>query len=73
MAAGRYSQRRRSPRQAQADERAGQLAAFLGRALKEGRLGGGLTQAEASERAGLSQACWSGLERGRSHGMSLRV
>lgn len=73
MAAGRYSQRRRSPRQAQADTRAGQLAAFLGRALRDARRTRGWTQARASQRAGLSQGCWSELERGRSAGMSLRV
>ena len=73
MAAGRYTQRRRSPRQAQADERAGQLAVFLGRALKDARRSRGWTQTQASQRAGLSQGCWSELERGNAAGMSLRV
>lgn len=73
MADGRYTQRRRSPRQTQADERATRLAAFLGRGLKDGRRRFGWTQAQASHRAGLSQGCWSELERGQAAGMSLRV
>ena len=73
MATGRYTQRRRSPRQARADERTGQLAAFLGRSLKDARLSRGWTQSQASQRAGLSQGCWSELERGNAAGMSLRV
>ncbi len=73
MSTGRYSQRRRSPRQSQADERADRLAAFLGRGVKEARRARAWNQVHASERAGFSQGCWSMLETGRAAGLSLRV
>jgi transcriptional regulator with XRE-family HTH domain len=73
MPAHRYSGRRRTHRQVQADERAGQLAGLLGRSLKSARLDRGLTQAEAASTAGLSQSCWSDLERGHGAGVSIRV
>jgi transcriptional regulator with XRE-family HTH domain len=73
MPPDRYTARRRTQRQVQADERAGQLAAFLGRSLLDARRKRALTQAMAAERAGISQSAWSSLERGRGAGISLRV
>lgn len=45
-------------------QRATYLAARLGRALKDSRLARRFTQAQVAERAGVSQAFWSRLERG---------
>ena len=73
MPAHRYTASRRTHRQVNADERAAQLAGFLGRSLRQARTDHGLTQAVAAEVAGLAQSCWSGLERGGGAGVSLRV
>jgi transcriptional regulator with XRE-family HTH domain len=73
MPPNRFSSRRRTSTQVRSDERAAQLATFLGRALRDARLSRRVTQREAAARAGLSQACWSGLERGRAAAFSLRV
>jgi transcriptional regulator with XRE-family HTH domain len=49
------------------------LATRLGIALKESRLALALTQAQAGERAGVSQAFWSELERGNGTVASLET
>jgi hypothetical protein len=69
----RYTQRRRTPRQVRADTRAEHLATLLGRALLDGRRTSGATQEAAAGVAGISQSCWSDLERGRGASVSLRV
>ena len=73
MAAGRYTQRRRTAHQIASDEGADRLAAFLGKSLRNARKPRGMSQATASEKAGISQPCWSDLERGRGANVSLRV
>lgn len=73
MSTGRYSRRRRTPAQKRADDRADQLATFLGRGLRESRASQAATQRQASDEAGLAQATWSELERGQGANMSLRV
>lgn len=69
----RYTRSRRTPRQVRADARADQLATFLGRALRNGRTAADATQAAMAEVAGISQSCWSDLERGAGASVSLRV
>jgi transcriptional regulator with XRE-family HTH domain len=69
----RYTQRRRTQRQARADQRAEHLATFLGRALRNARRGQRSTQLAVAQLAGLSQSCWSELERGRGANVSLKV
>lgn len=69
----RYTARRRTPRQVAADARADRIAAFLGRALKHGRLQADSTQTMSASVAGISQSCWSDLERGNAANVSLRV
>lgn len=56
-----------------ADERADHLATFLGRALRDRRRSSDATQAAAAGVGGISQSCWSDLERGKGATMSLRV
>lgn len=73
MPSHRYTQHRRSHRQVEADRRAAQLATFLGRSLKNSRTARRTKQAEASAVAGISQSCWSELERGFGASVSLRV
>lgn len=73
MPSHRYTQSRRTHRQVQADGRADALAAFLGRSLRNTRLGARTKQVEASAIAGISQSCWSELERGHGAKVSLRV
>lgn len=73
MPAHRYTDQRRTHRQVKADHRADVLAAFLGRSLKDRRLGLEMTQAAASGVAGVSQSCWSLLEGGHAAKVSLRV
>jgi len=48
-----------------ADAHALELAARLGKALREARRASGLTQTQAARRAGISQPTWSLLESGR--------
>lgn len=69
----RYTRNRRTPRQVRADARADQLAVFLGRALTNGRAAIGATQTAAAGVAGISQSCWSELERGKGASVALRV
>ena len=69
----RYTRNRRTPRQVRADTRADHLATFLGRALLNGRRASNTTQAAAAGVAGISQSCWSDLERGRGASVALRV
>lgn len=73
MACGRFTLKRRTRRQVLADERAEQLARYLGRALRDGRLQRRWTQRESSAESGLAQPTWSLLERGGGAGVSLRV
>ncbi len=73
MAANRFSQRRRTSRQVHSDERAARLATFLGRALRTGRGRMTAKQSDVAAVAGISQSCWSELERGHGGNMSLRV
>lgn len=58
---------RRTPLQAGADRASTDLARRLGRMLRDARQGRALTQAQASERAGISRSRWSDLETGRDH------
>jgi transcriptional regulator with XRE-family HTH domain len=51
--------------------RAADVARRMGRGLREGRVAGGLTQEEAGDRAGVSQAEIARLEAGRGTGTSL--
>jgi len=53
---------RRTQGQADADRRAADLAARLGRMLRDGRRARHLTQREAAEIAGIAQQTWSHLE-----------
>lgn len=73
MPRGRYTRRRRTSQQVLADERAAQLARFLGRGLKDARLSRRWSQQRASSEAGLAQSTWSKLERGGAASVSLRV
>lgn len=73
MATNRFTQRRRTPRQGRADERAERLGAILGKALAGGRDRSQQRQADVADTAGLSPSCWSDLERGKGARMSLRV
>lgn len=73
MSAHRYTQRRRTQRQTRADERATHLAATLGRAVRNARRAHGATQTATAAVAGISQSCWSNLERGRGANVSLLV
>jgi transcriptional regulator with XRE-family HTH domain len=54
-------------------KRSGYLAQRIGIGLKESRTAMRLTQAEAADRAGVSQGFWSLLERGRSATASLET
>jgi hypothetical protein len=56
-----------------ADDRADRLAESLGKALRNARTNRLLTQAGAADVAGLSQSCWSALERGHGAAASMRV
>jgi hypothetical protein len=73
MAPHRYTRNRRTPRQVRADARSAQLARFLGRALLDGRRASDATQRAVAGVAGISQSCWSDLERGEGASVSLRV
>ena len=73
MPPGRFTRRRRTASQALADERTAELAAAMGRALKEARLAGGFRQAQAAAAAGIAQSTWSAMERGRGASLSWRV
>ncbi len=66
-------QRRASPRRVASRRRATYLAGRLGVALRESRLALGMTQADAADRAGVSQPFWSRLERGRATVASLET
>ena len=63
--------RRASHAQMQARRRAGYLAARIGRALREARLNGGLRQRQVADVAGISQAYYSRIERGKAESASL--
>ena len=54
-----------------ADRHAADLAARLGKALREARVRAGLTQAAAARRAGVSQGTWSRLENDRDPGYTV--
>ena len=73
MPPNRYTRTRRTQRQVRADGRADHLATFLGRALLDGRRSSDTTQAKAAGVAGISQSCWSDLERGKGASVSIRV
>lgn len=65
--------RRAGAARVQARRRSQYLATRLGVGLREHRLAHGLTQADAAERAGVSQAFWSLVERGAGTMTSLET
>jgi transcriptional regulator with XRE-family HTH domain len=64
---------RRTPTQAAADDRAGNVATYLDRSLLEGRRQKGATQAEMSKGAGIAPSTWSKLETGDGADVSIVV
>ena len=67
------SRRRAGTARSAGRRRSSYLASRLGIALKDSRIALALTQAEASDRAGVSQTFWSAVERGLGTAASLET